>query len=345
MKKLLILCLLVCSCFSSQGVFAAAVDEPKECPKDLRYALGLYYGNGEQFLLRENNGELELLYRYSQDGYTFAKSNRYPLLKERFDSYTINESGPLTKTEAAVRLERNPDGYAITCKVGGNRYSRSFFPGEGEKAFRFAEPQEPWDTLVKNAAEAEMPDNLTTGKTAVLVNLPDVLAGAHYDLRYATFDNCFGKAITTRPGAYLDAEAAAALARVEAELHTYGYGLLIWEAYRPWSVSKLAYDALPADKKGMLPSPEKGFSHNTGRAVDVSMYYLDTGEPVAMISDFDEPSIRQYSAYAGGTTLQRYQRALLQHSMLREGFQKSAAEWWHFEYGNIAEFAHLNEQL
>ncbi|MCD7874194.1 MAG: hypothetical protein LUH17_04325, partial [Acidaminococcaceae bacterium] len=42
-------------------VQAAAV-EPRECPKDLKYLLGMYYGNGEQFVIRERVGELELLY-------------------------------------------------------------------------------------------------------------------------------------------------------------------------------------------------------------------------------------------------------------------------------------------
>ena len=36
----------------------AAVLEPRECPKDLKYLLGMYYGNGEQFVIRERNGEL-----------------------------------------------------------------------------------------------------------------------------------------------------------------------------------------------------------------------------------------------------------------------------------------------
>lgn len=98
-------------------------------------------------------------------------------------------------------------------------------------------------------------------------------------------------------------------------------------------------------KKQMLPTPEQGFSHNTGRAVDVSLYYLETGEPVEMISDFDEPSIRQYSKFTGGTELERYQRDLLHQLMSLEGFSVSDMEWWHFEYEPDTFYSHLNVPL
>ena len=78
----LLLCLL---CFVGSALAAPAF-EPKDCPKDLKYILGMYYGNGELFLLRENKGEVELVYRFGQKDYTFAGSNVYPLFKEHFDS-------------------------------------------------------------------------------------------------------------------------------------------------------------------------------------------------------------------------------------------------------------------
>ena len=92
----------------------------------------------------------------------------------------------------------------------------------------------------------------------------------------------------------------------------------------------------------MLPAPEVGFSHNTGRSIDVSLYLLATGENAGMISGFDEPSVRQYADFAGGTTLERYRRDLLRSVMQMAGFTASETEWWHFDYGDIKGFAHLN---
>ena len=339
MKRILslLLCLL---CFTGSSLAAPAF-EPKDCPKDLKYILGMYYGNGELFLLRENKGEVELVYRFGQKDYTFAGSNVYPLFKEHFDSYTINESGPLNHLDAAVRIERSREGYGVSCSVGGNRYSRRFFAGENGKPFRFAVSGD-WQELKNAANAAVMPANLGAGQQAQLVNLAQAVPGIKLDLRYAGADNCFGNVLNDDARAFLDVEAAAALNTVQLNLAQYGYGLLVWEAYRPWSVSKLAYDALPLENKSMLPAPEVGFSHNTGRSVDVSLYSLATGEPVDMISDFDEPSIRQYAGFAGGTELERYRRDLLRTQMQLAGFTASDMEWWHFDYGDTKAFAHLN---
>lgn len=340
--KYKILSMLLCLCFFAAGHgWAAPAFEPKDCPKDLKYILGMYYGNGEMFLLRENNGEVELVYRFGQNDYTFAGSNVYPLYKEHFDSYTINESGPLNHLDAAVRIERSREGYGVSCSVGGNRYSRRFFAGENGRSFRFA-PASDWQSLKTAADAAVMPAQLGNGQQAQLVDLAQAVPGLKFDLHYAQADNCFGQALTDDQRAFLDVDAAQALAQAQQYLKPYGYGILVWEAYRPWSVSKLAYDALPADKKSMLPSPEVGFSHNTGRSIDVSLYLLATGENAGMISGFDEPSVRQYASFAGGTTLERYRRDLLRSAMQMAGFTASETEWWHFDYGDIKGFAHLN---
>lgn len=340
--KYRILSMLLCLCFFAAGHgWAAPAFEPKDCPKDLKYILGMYYGNGEMFLLRENNGEVELVYRFGQNDYTFAGSNVYPLYKEHFDSYTINESGPLNHLDAAVRIERSREGYGVSCSVGGNRYSRRFFAGENGRPFRFATASD-WQALKTAADAAVMPAQLGAGQQAQLVDLAQAVSGLKFDLSYAQTDNCFGQALTDDQRAFLDADAAQALAQAQQYLKPYGYGILVWEAYRPWSVSKLAYDALPADKKSMLPAPEAGFSHNTGRSIDVSLFLLANGENAGMISGFDEPSVRQYASFAGGTTLERYRRDLLRSAMQMAGFTASETEWWHFDYGDIKGFAHLN---
>ena len=189
--KYKILSMLLCLCFFAAGHgWAALAFEPKDCPKDLKYILGMYYGNGEMFLLRENNGEVELVYRFGQNDYTFAGSNVYPLYKEHFDSYTINESGPLNHLDAAVRIERSREGYGVSCSVGGNRYSRRFFAGENGRPFRFA-PASDWQALKTAADAAVMPAQLGSGQQAQLVDLEQAVPGLKFDLRYAQADNCF----------------------------------------------------------------------------------------------------------------------------------------------------------
>ena len=319
---------------------------PDDAPKDIKYILGFYYGNGENILIRENNGRLELLYRTAQEDRSFAAANLYPLSKVHFDSYTLQESGPMSNTEAGVRFERDTDGYGISCRVGGNTYSRYFLgttQGERAKPFRLEERSpEDWTKLREEAAKAAVPAALVAGEQAQLVDAASV-AGVKVNSVYAGSDNLFGAPLYTTPKLFVAKDAAAALGRVQQRLAAYGYGLVLWDAYRPWSVSKLANLALPEGKKDMLEDPEtKGSTHNTGNAVDVGLYSLESGEELDMGCGFDEPSLRQYASYAGGTSRERYLRSLLREEMELQGFKGIEMEWWHFEYGDCSKFAHLN---
>ena len=328
------------------GAELALAAVPDDAPKDIKYILGFYYGNGENILIRENNGRLELLYRTAQEDRSFAAANLYPLSKVHFDSYTLQESGPMSNTEAGVRFERDPDGYGISCRVGGNTYSRYFFgttQGERAKPFRLEERSaEEWAKLREEAAKAAVPAALAAGEQAQLVDAASV-AGVKVNSVYAGSYNLFGAPLYSTPNLFVAKDAAAALGRVQQRLAAYGYGLVLWDAYRPWSVSKLANLALPEGKKDMLEDPEtKGSVHNTGNAVDVGLYSLDSGEELDMGCGFDEPSLRQYASYAGGTSRERYLRSLLREEMELQGFKGIEMEWWHFEFGDCSKFAHLN---
>ncbi|WP_307978201.1 M15 family metallopeptidase [uncultured Phascolarctobacterium sp.] len=328
------------------GAEFALAAVPDDAPKDIKYILGFYYGNGENILIRENNGRLELLYRTAQEDRSFAAANLYPLSKVHFDSYTLQESGPMSNTEAGVRFERDTDGYGISCRVGGNTYSRYFLgttQGERAKPFRLEERSaEEWTKLRTEAAKAAVPAALAAGEQAQLVDAASV-AGLKVNSVYAGSDNLFGAPLYSTPKLFVAKDAAAALGRVQQRLAPYGYGLVLWDAYRPWSVSKLANLALPEGKKDMLEDPEvKGSVHNTGNAVDVGLYSLDSGEELDMGCGFDEPSLRQYASYAGGTSRERYLRSLLREEMELQGFKGIEMEWWHFEFGDCSKFAHLN---
>ena len=331
------------------GAELALAAVPNDAPKDIKYILGFYYGNGENILIRENNGRLELLYRTAQEDRSFAAANLYPLSKVHFDSYTLQESGPMSNTEAGVRFERDSDGYGISCRVGGNTYSRCFFgttQGERAKPFRLEERSaEEWAKLREEAAKAAVPAALAAGEQAQLVDAASV-AGVKVKSVYAGSDNLFGAPLYTTSKLFVSKEAAAALGKVQQRLAPYGYGLVLWDAYRPWSVSKLANLALPEGKKDMLEDPEvKGSTHNTGNAVDVGLYSLESGEELDMGCGFDEPSLRQYASYAGGTSRERYLRSLLREEMELQGFKGIEMEWWHFEFGDCSKFAHLNVSM
>jgi D-alanyl-D-alanine dipeptidase len=157
-------------------------------------------------------------------------------------------------------------------------------------------------------------------------------SGLKFDIRYARTDNFLGKKVYQLAKAYLLKHVAEDLNRVHQSLAPHGCGLLIFDGYRPWSVTKLFWDLSSEHDRQFLADPEKGSSHNRGCAIDLTLYSLQTGEAITMPSDFDEMNEKSYPDYTGGTEEQRYYRDLLQTMMLAHGFQGIKNEWWHFNH-------------
>jgi D-alanyl-D-alanine dipeptidase len=169
---------------------------------------------------------------------------------------------------------------------------------------------------------------------ADLVELVKVDPSIHLDVRYATPNNFTGRAVYRQARAFLQRPAAEALVRVGRSLAEKGYGLLVFDGYRPWSVTKLFWEITPQDKRerGFVANPAKGSKHNRGAAVDLSMYEFATGREVEMPSAYDEFTDRAAPSYAGGTAEQRTRRDLLRAEMEKAGFTVDTGEWWHFNY-------------
>ena len=165
-----------------------------------------------------------------------------------------------------------------------------------------------------------------------LVELAALDPSIRLDIRYAAANNFLGRPVYDEPRAFLQRSAAEALLRAHRWLKTKGYGIVVFDGYRPWSVTKIFWDATPEDKKQFVADPAKGSRHNRGCAVDVSLYELRSGRLVAMPSDYDEMTERAHPAYRGGSRQARRLRDLLRRAMEREGFTVYEHEWWHFDY-------------
>jgi D-alanyl-D-alanine dipeptidase len=175
-----------------------------------------------------------------------------------------------------------------------------------------------------------------------LVELIKLDPSIKLDIRYATKNNFLGKAVYKQSRAFLQRPAAEALARVNQALRKQGYGLVVFDGYRPWSVTKVFWDVTPADKKIFVADPSKGSRHNRGCAVDLTLYDLKTGKPAEMTGLYDEMSERSYPDYPGGTSLARWHRDLLRRAMEDEGFAVYEVEWWHFDYKDWPKYPILN---
>jgi zinc D-Ala-D-Ala dipeptidase len=164
----------------------------------------------------------------------------------------------------------------------------------------------------------------------------------HLDIRYATPNNFMGRPMYTQPRAFLQRPAAEALVRVHRALKQKGYGILLFDGYRPWAVTKKFWDETPPAKRAFVANPAKGSKHNRGCAVDLSLYELATGAEVVMPTPYDEFSTRAASRYPGGTAGQRALRDLLRTAMVAEGFTIEPSEWWHFDYRTWSQYPILD---
>ena len=198
------------------------------------------------------------------------------------------------------------------------------------------------DGLRAEALAATPPKETGNFRKPDLVELGLLDPGIRLDIRYATANDFLGTPVYSQARAFLQRPAAEALLRVQQKLKPLGYGILIHDAYRPWYVTKLFWDATPPEGKIFVADPAQGSRHNRGCAADLTLYDLATGKPIEMPGTYDEMSPRSFPDYPGGTSLQRWHRDLLRRAMESEGFTVYEAEWWHFDYKDWKEYPILN---
>lgn len=178
-------------------------------------------------------------------------------------------------------------------------------------------PLEPPDTSLppEPAAEAFVP---------VADYIPDI----RVDLRYATADNFTGEVIYPFTDAYLRYGTVKKLAAAQESLQAQGYGLLIWDAFRPVSAQFALWEICPDSR--YVADPNKGFSsHSRGNTVDVTLVSLDGGA-VAMPTDFDDFSAKADRDYSDVDGEAASHAAVLERAMTEAGFRPYSGEWWHF---------------
>ncbi len=175
-----------------------------------------------------------------------------------------------------------------------------------------------------------------------LVELIKLDTSIHLDIHYARSDNFVGRPLYKQARAFLQRPAAEAVTRANASLKPLGYGIVVFDGYRPWSITKLFWKVTPPDKHNFVADPAKGSKHNRGCAVDLSLYDLATGKEIEMTGNYDEMTERSYPNYTGGTKQQRNMRDLLRAKMEAQGFAVYEYEWWHFDYKDWKDYRITN---
>lgn len=284
-------------------------------------------------LVGEYGWDHDILYILEMDGRLWALIEWYefdPLEQVSEDVFGFPDRG-LYDGEQLI-FKRDGRGRATEVEAASVVFKRrQVGPEDGAAQLRVT-PVRPVKTLLKEAMATQPPREGGEFRQSDLVELVKLDPTIKLDVRYATTNNFLGTVFYAEARAFLQRPAAEALARAHRRLREQGYGLLVFDGYRPWSVTKVFWEATPDDKKTFVADPSKGSRHNRGCAVDLTLYDLATGEPVEMVGTYDETTDRSYPDYPGGTSLQRWHRGVLREAMEREGFTVFDAEWWHFDY-------------
>ena len=288
--------------------------------------IGQYGWDHDVLFVLEKDGKLNILIEWFEFD---------PLEQQSRDVFKFPAHG-LYDGESAV-FTRSPSGRATEVRIGAVAFKRREIPTGLQ-----VHPAQSVAELRRSALAAKPPEENKALRAPDLVDLTTVAPNIKLDVRYATPENFLGTPVYEEAKAFLERPAAEALGRAAKELRALGYGLLIHDAYRPWYVTKIFWDATPQDKKIFVADPQEGSRHNRGCAVDLTIYDLKSGEELPMTGAYDEMSERSYAAYPAGTSLQRWDRELLRKALEAEGFTVYPYEWWHFDYKDWQQYPILN---
>jgi D-alanyl-D-alanine dipeptidase len=219
-----------------------------------------------------------------------------------------------------------------------------------------------WASLAMVAADPAAGQVLPAG----FVYLADIDASIAQDLRYARSGNFTGKPVPgyRTPECVLEQRTASALAAVQARLKPEGFGLQVYDCYRPhrataafmrWvrqstaSATSRYHPAIPRSKLIELGYIADRSSHSTGASVDLTLVRLtpsgtanapsaDSGcgtrpdGSIDMGSGFDCFDPLSHSGSRRLTRGQAAARSTLAKAMAAKGFRGYSREWWHFTF-------------
>jgi D-alanyl-D-alanine dipeptidase len=174
-----------------------------------------------------------------------------------------------------------------------------------------------------------------------LVEIQSIDPTIQVELKYATADNITGRVLYPADfKAQLRRDIAVNLQKAQAVLRPLGYGLKVWDAYRPLEVQKALYAVISDPRYVAAPGVQS--MHNRGVAVDITLVDAE-GRELEMPTKFDVMGRSASYFYSGGNPAVLKRVVLLQRVMSRAGFYACKTEWWHFfsrkwrDYPNVVE--------
>jgi D-alanyl-D-alanine dipeptidase/esterase/lipase len=174
-----------------------------------------------------------------------------------------------------------------------------------------------------------------------LVDLEKFIPGIVLDIKYATMDNFTKEKIYNLAKAYARKPVAEALKKAQYDFNKLGYGIKIFDGYRPYSATVKFYEVMKGDTT-YVANPYKGSRHNRGCALDMSIVDLKTREELKMPTVYDAPVKESWPTASVSDPVIHKNRETLISVMERNGFKVYSTEWWHFDFVGWQKFAVMN---
>jgi D-alanyl-D-alanine dipeptidase len=183
---------------------------------------------------------------------------------------------------------------------------------------------------------------ITTNPSLEMVELKQLVPGIKYDLAYARKSNFTKHRLYPKrlKSTYLRKEPAVALSNIAKELKEKGIGILVWDAYRPYSVTERFWNLIHDER--YVANPVNGSGHNRGIAIDMTLYELNTGKLLEMPTGFDDFSEKAHQGNQQLSEIKINNREFLRIIMEKHGFVKFETEWWHYSWPSPSKYDVLN---
>ena len=188
---------------------------------------------------------------------------------------------------------------------------------------------------------AQLQKTVTKNPSKAMVDLSQMITDIQFDLRYATTNNFMHqKLYPPIKTTYLRKAAADSLTFVQQDLKEKGFGLKIFDAYRPYSVTEKLWEPVKDDR--YAADPKKGSGHNRGIALDLTIIKLINKDELNMGTGFDNFSDTAHHTFKNLPETVLQNRLLLKTTMEKHGFKALDTEWWHYYLPNTAAYELLD---
>ena len=175
-----------------------------------------------------------------------------------------------------------------------------------------------------------------------LIDIRSIAPDIVLDMRYATMNNFLNQAVYSKARCLLRNPVARSIQQAQDALKAQGYGLKLYDCYRPLSIQKAMWKIFPDGR--YVANPATGSRHNRGAAVDVTLVDAQ-GRALEMPSEFDDFSDRAHRNSPAMTDIARNHVQILTNALEAQGLTTINSEWWHYDGPNWRHYGILNQAL